>query len=192
VDHQEHCHDEERTLRTGQAVFQILPGAMEAPLQVVSWASQQGEGQDNHHIYHWKEGGACHIGHSLEMPEVDSHEGMRLGPQSHSSQSETRTGEVDEEAHAFCNHPHHPCEQRAEDNRGSLAEETLVFLGEDNRTSNEHHGEEADNLEGDTLHDRQDIREHGERVLHNHAADEFYRLRNRLPAGLWRLEVLDC
>jgi hypothetical protein len=34
---------------------------------------------------------------------------MQLGPQSRSSQSETRNGEVDVEAHAFCNHLFRPC-----------------------------------------------------------------------------------
>ena len=51
---------------------------------------------------------------------------MQLGPQSRSSQSETRSGEV-AEAHAFCNRPYRPCELGAEDNRDSLEGERLVF-----------------------------------------------------------------
>jgi len=93
---------------------------------VVSWASQREEAGRSYHICHWVEGGACHIGHSLGTPEVDRHENMQLGPQSRSSQSETRSGEV-AEAHAFCNRPYRPCELGAEDNRDSLEGERLVF-----------------------------------------------------------------
>lgn len=57
---------------------------------------------------------------------MDRHENRQLGPQSRSSQSETRSGEV-EEAHAFCNRPYRPCELGAEDNRDSLEGERLVF-----------------------------------------------------------------
>ena len=80
-------------------VFRIPPGVTEHPLRVVSWASRKEEA-GNYHIYRWEEGVACHIGHSLETPEVDSHENTQLGPQSRSSQIETRNGEV-EGVHAF-------------------------------------------------------------------------------------------
>lgn len=101
---------------------------MEDPLQVASLAAQQGEGEDNHHhICHCEEGVACHIGHSLETLEGDSHEDMQPGPQSRSSQTETRNGEVEVEARAFCSRLHRPCEPGAVHNRGSLAEETQAF-----------------------------------------------------------------
>ena len=56
----------------------------EHPLQVASWASQKGEEEGNYCICRWK-GVVCHIGHSPEMPEVESHENMHLDPQGHSS-----------------------------------------------------------------------------------------------------------
>jgi hypothetical protein len=155
---------------------------MEDPLRVASLAAQQGE-EDNHHICHCEEGVACHIGHSLETPEGDSHENMQLGPQSRSSQSETRNGEVEVEAHAFCNHLHRPCEPGAAHNRGSLAEEIQAFWVADNRMGNAHHGKGADNLEEGTLHDTADTPGYGEGVLHSHAADEFYRSKNRRQEG---------
>jgi hypothetical protein len=129
-------------------VFRIPLGVTEDPLQAASLVAQQGEGEGSHHIFQWEEV-ACHIDHSLETPEEDSHENMQLGPQSRSSQSETRNGEVDVdvEAHAFCNHLFRPCEPEAVDSRGSLAEETQAFSVEDNRMGNGHHGEGADNLE---------------------------------------------
>ena len=108
---------------------------------------------------------------------------MQLGPQNRSSQSETHNGEVEVEAHAFCNHLSRLCEPGAVDNRGSLAEETQAFSVEGNRMGNEHHGEGADNLERDTLHDKGDTRGRGEVGLHNHAADEFYRSKNRRQQG---------
>jgi hypothetical protein len=165
-------------------VFRIPLGVTEDPLQVASLVAQQGEGEGegSHHIFQWEEV-ACHIDHSLETPEGDSHENMQLGPQSRSSQSETRNGEVDVEAHAFCNHPFRPCEPEAVDNRGSLAEETQAFSVEDNRMGNGHHGEGADNLGRDTLHDKGDTRGCGEVGLHNHAADGFYRSKNRRQQG---------
>ncbi len=61
-------------------VFRTLLGATEDPLQAASLVAQQGEGEDNHHIYQWEEGVACHIDHSLETLEEDSHENMQLGP----------------------------------------------------------------------------------------------------------------
>ncbi len=54
---------------------------------------------------------------------------------------------------------------------------------EDNRTGNGHHEEGADILEEDTLHDKADTRGYGEGGLHSHAADEFYRSKNRLQEG---------
>jgi len=93
---------------------------------VVSWASQKGEEEGNYRICRWEEGVVCHIGHSPETPEVESHENMHLGPQSRSSQSETRNGEV-EEVHAFCNHLRRPCEPAVEGNRDSLEGERQVF-----------------------------------------------------------------
>ena len=126
-------------------VFQIPRDVKEDPLQAASLVAQQGEGEGIHHIFQWAEEVACHIDHSLEMPEGDSHENMQPGPQNRSSQSETRNGEVDVEAHAFCNHLFHPCEPGVVDNRGSLAEETQAFSAEDNRMGNGRHGE-ADNL----------------------------------------------
>ena len=83
------------------------------------------------------------------------------------------------EAHAFCNHLFRPCEPGAVDNRGSLAEETQAFSVEDNRMGSGHHEEGADNLERDTLRDKGDTRDCGEGGLRNHAADEFYRSKNR-------------
>ena len=159
-------------------VFRILLGVTEGPLQAASLVAQQGEGEGSHHIFQWEEV-ACHIDHSLEMPEGDSHENMQLGPQSRSSQSETRNGEVDVEAHAFYNHLFRPCEPEAVDNRGSLAEGRQAFSVEDNRMGNGHHGEGADNLEMDILRDKGDTRDCGEGGLHNRAADGFYRLKNR-------------
>jgi hypothetical protein len=129
------------------------------------------------------EGVVCHIDHSLETPEGDSHENMQLGPQSRNNQSGTRNGEVDVEAHAFCNRLSRPCEPEAVDNRGSLVEETQAFSVEDNRMGNGYHGGEADNLERDTLHDKGDTRGCGEGGLHNHAADEFYQSKNRRQQG---------
>lgn len=114
------------TSRTGQAVSRIPPGAREHPLRVVSWASQREEGGRSYHICHWVEGGAYRIGHSLGTPEVDMDENMQPGPQSRSSQSETRSGEV-AEAHAFCNRPYRLCEPGAEDNRDSLEGGKQVF-----------------------------------------------------------------
>ena len=149
---------------------------------MVSWASQKGE-EGSYYICRWEEGVACHIDHSPETPEVDSPENMQLGPQCRSSQSETRNGEVDVEAHAFCNHLFRPCEPEAVDNRGSLAEETQAFSVEDNRTGNGYHEEGADNLERDTLHDKGDTRGCGEGGLHNHAAGEFYRSKNHRQQG---------
>jgi hypothetical protein len=168
-------------------VFRIPLGVTEDPLQVASLVAQQGEGDGNHHIFQWEEV-ACHIDHNLETPVEDSHENMQLGPQSRSSQSETRSGEVDVEAHAFCNHLFRPCEPVVVDNRGSLAEETQAFSVEDNRMGNGHHGEGADNLERDTLRDKGDTRGCGEGGLHNHAADEFYRSKNRRRqgCGVWK------
>lgn len=163
-------------------VFRIPLGAMEDPLQAASLVAQPGEGEGNHHIFQWEEV-ACHIDHSLETPEGDSHENMQLGPQSRSSQSETRNGEVDVEAHAFYNHLFRPCEPGAVDNHGSLAEETQAFLVEDNRMGNGHHGEGVDNLERGTLHDKGDTRGCGEGGLHNHAADGFYRSKNHRQQG---------
>ena len=49
------------------------------------------------------------------MPEVESHENMHLGPQGHSSQSETCNREV-EEVHTFCNHLRRPCKPVVEGN----------------------------------------------------------------------------
>lgn len=165
-------------------VFQyILPGATEDPLQVASLAAQQGEGEDNHHIGHCEEGVACHIGRSLETPEGDSHENMQLGPQSRSSQSETRNGEVEVEAHAFCNHLRHPCEPGAVHNRGSLAEETQAFEVEGNRMGNGHHGKVAGNLGEGTLHDKADTLGYEDGGLHSHAAGEFYRSKSRHQEG---------
>ena len=117
----------ERILRTGQVVFRILPGATEGPLQVASLAVQQQEGEDNRHICRCEEGAACHIDHSLETPEGDSHDYMQLAPQSHNSQSETRNGEVAVAAHAFCNRLHRLCEPGVVDIHDSLAEETQAF-----------------------------------------------------------------
>ena len=162
-------------------VFQIPLDVTEDHLQAASLVAQQGEGEDNHRIFQWEV--ACHIDHSLETPEADSHENMQLGPQSRSSQNETRNGEVDAEAHAFCNHLFRPCELEAVDNRGSLAEERQAFSVADNRMGNGHHGEGADNLERDTLHDKGDIRGCGEGELHNHAAGEFYRSKNPHQQG---------
>ena len=100
---------------------------MEGPLQVASLAVHQGEGEDNHHICRCEEGVAYHIDHSPETSEGGSHENMQLGPQSRSSQSETHIGEVEVEAHAFCNHLHHPCEPGEADIRDNLAEEIQAF-----------------------------------------------------------------
>ena len=160
-------------------VFRIPLGVTEDLLQAASLVAQQGEGEGNHRIFQWEV--ACHIDHSLETPEGDSHENM--GPQSRSNQSETRNGEVEVGAHAFCNHLFRPCEPGAADNRGTLAGETQAFSVEDNRMGNGHHGEGADNLERDTLHDKEDTRGCGEGGLHNHAADEFYRSKNRRQQG---------
>jgi hypothetical protein len=94
---------------------------------VVSWASLKAEQEGNYHTCRWEEEPAYHIGHSLETPELDSHEDMQLGPQNRSSQSETRNGEVVVEVHAFCNRLYHPYEPGAEDNRDSLEGERRVF-----------------------------------------------------------------
>lgn len=53
---------------------------------------------------------------------------------------------------------------------------------------NEHHGEEEDNLGGDTLHDTADTRGCVEGVLHNHAVDEFYQLKSHHQEGcdVWK------
>jgi hypothetical protein len=107
---------------------------------------------------------------------------MHLGPQSRSSQSETRNGEV-EEVHAFCNHLRRPCEPGVGGNRDSLEGERQVFWAEDNRMGNEHHEEEVGNLEADTLRDRADTRGCGEEEVHNHVGDEFYRSMNRRQMG---------
>jgi hypothetical protein len=155
---------------------------MEDPLQAASLVAQPGEGEGNHHIFQWGEV-ACHIDHSLETPEGGSHENMQLGPQSRSSQSETRNGEVDVEARAFYSHLFRLCEPGAVDSRGSPAEEIQAFLVEDNRMGNGHHGEGADNLERGTLRDKGDTRGCGEGGLHNHAADEFYRSKSRHQRG---------
>ena len=72
------------------------------------------------------EGDAFRIGHSLGTPEVDRHENMQLGPQSRSTQTETRSGEV-AGAHAFCNRLYRPSEQGAEDNRDILVGGKQVF-----------------------------------------------------------------
>jgi hypothetical protein len=163
-------------------VFRIPLGVTEHPLQAASLVAQQGEGEGNHHIFQ-REEVACHIDHSLETPEGDSHENMQLGPQSRNSQSETHNGEVDVEAHAFCSRLFRLCEPEAVDNHGSLAEETQAFSVGDNRMGNGHHGEGADILERGTLHDKEDTRGCGEAGLHNHAADEFYQSKNRRQQG---------
>jgi hypothetical protein len=148
---------------------------------VVFWASQQKEG-DNYHICRWEEGVACRTGHSPETLWVDSHENMQLDPQSRSSQSEIRNGEV-EEVHAFCNRLHRPYEPAPEGNRDNLEGGRQVFWAEDNRMGNEHHGEEVGNLEADTLRDTADTRGCGEEQVHNHAVDEFDQSMNCRQGG---------
>ncbi len=45
--------------------------------------------------------------------------------------------------------------------------------------NNGHHGEGADSLDEDTLHDKADTRGYGEGVLRSHAEDGFYQSENR-------------